>query len=178
MLRMYNQEMTEETEVLLDQADVQRWTSPAFRVQFGQIAFVEAQAEQEKTFRLSAWGLSESLCNLLSDYSNSQIQEAVGWLTMQQNSLVAEMLEQMSFEARLSGSMIPSLEQLFVAIETELYLPRGLRMPVTCITNIVPHGRPMEALDKFVAVLDMSESQVYIQERRGTGTTPQTERLH
>jgi hypothetical protein len=103
---------------------------------------------------------------LLRDYSDGQVEDAARWVTMQQNGLVADILEQMSFDTRLGAAPLPPLEQLFITVDAELYLPRGLRLPVTCVTNIVPHERDDDGLEKFVAVLDPGEVQPYIQERR------------
>ena len=157
--------------------DVERWTSTAYRVRFGQVEFVQTPPDQEGAFHISAWGISQSLCELLGDYSNQQIHDATAHLTLQQNSVVAEILEQVSFSSRLDGGMVPSLEDLFIAIHAEIYLPRGLRMLVTCVTNIVSHGIE-SGLDKFVAILDPGEAQMYVQERKGSSTTTGDKMLH
>jgi hypothetical protein len=59
---------------------------------------------------------------------------------------------------------MPPLQNLFIATNAELFLPRGLKIVVSCVTNIVPR-REDDTVDKFVAVLDPSEAQLYIQER-------------
>lgn len=157
--------------------DVERWTSTAYRIRFGQVEFVQTPPDQEGAFHISAWGISKSLRDLLSDYSNQQIHDATAHLTLQQNSIVAEILEQVSFSSRLEGGMIPSLEELFIAIHAEIYLPRGLRMLVTCVTNIVSHGEDA-GLDKFVAILDPGEAQMYVQERKGNSTPSSDKMFH
>lgn len=158
--------------------DTARWTSPAYQVQFGQIAYVQPQAQQETAFALSAWGVSQGVKTMLAGYSDTEIQQSAEWLTMQQNAMVAQMLEQMSYEMRLDGGTLPPLEDLFITIDAELFLPRGLRMDVTCVTNIVPQGDEHDSLQKFVAVLDPSEARAYIVERRGTNNKGHHERLH
>jgi hypothetical protein len=158
--------------------DTSRWTSPAYQIQFGQIAYVVPQAQQETAFALSAWGISQGLKALLEGYSETDIRASAEWLTMQQNSLVAHMLEQMSYELQLDGAVLPPLENLFITIDSEMFLPHGLRLDVTCVTNIVPQRDEDESLQKFVAVLDPSEARAYILERRGTNSAGQHERLH
>lgn len=158
--------------------DTSRWTSPAYQIQFGQVAYVVPQAHQETAFALSAWGISQGLKALLVGYSDSDVRNSAEWLTMQQNTLVAQMLEQMAYELRLDGAALPPLENLFITIDAEMFLPRGLRMDVTCVTNIVPQGDEQEGLQKFVAVLDPSEARAYILERRGTNSAGNHEKLH
>jgi hypothetical protein len=154
--------------------DTNRWTSPIYNVQFGQVAVVEPEPEQEAAFAVSAWGLSKNLSSLLKDYSDTHVREATEWLTIQQNALVADVLDQMQY----SRQGIPPLEHLFIAIDGELFLPNGLRMLVTCVTNIVPHGTPADGLDKFVAILDPGESDTYVGERKGVGLPTLGERIH
>jgi hypothetical protein len=160
------------------EVDTLRWTSPAYQIQFGQVAYVVPQGQQETAFALSAWGISRGLKALLETYSDSDTRDAAEWLTMQQNSLVAQMLEQMSYELRLDGGSLPPLENLFITIDSEMFLPHGLRLDVTCVTNIVPQGEKNEGLQKFVAVLDPSEARAYILERRGTNSAGHREKLH
>jgi len=143
-----------------------RWTSPAYDVQFGQIDIVTPNDMTEQTFRLSAWGLSLGLRLLLTEYSDQEIRQAISWLTIQQNAYVAMMLEQVMMSAEWTVG-VPPLDHLFLSIDAELYLPRGLRMVVTCVTNIVTLSVDDAALDKFVAVLDPGEAHLYVQERRG-----------
>lgn len=163
--------------------DTGRWTSPVYRVQFARIERVQVPAWDddpdylEPPFHLSAWGISEGLYSLLVDYSARDIYDATSWLTTTQNRLVVNALEQMSQDSTMHAGNMPSLEHLFIAIETELYLPRGLRMPVSCVTNIVPHGNDTDALDKFVAVLDPGETRFYIRERKASYRPPQ-EQVH
>jgi hypothetical protein len=167
-------------EALNPEIDTSRWTSSAYQIQFGQISYVVPHAQQETAFALSAWGISQGLKALLETYSDSDIKAAAEWLTMQQNTLVAQMLEQMSYELRLEGAALPPLENLFITIEAEMFLPKGLRMDVTCVTNIVPvtHDEEDDSLQKFVAVLDPSEARAYILERRGTNSVGHHEKLH
>lgn len=156
--------------------DVERWTSNAYRVQFGQIEFVQTPPDQEGAFHMSAWGVSSSIRDLLSDYSNQQVCDATAHLTLQQNAIVADILEQMSYSSRLGSNMIPPLEDLFITINAEIFLPRGLKMLVTCVTNIVTYGEEV-GLDKFVAILDPGEAQMYIRERKGS-SDGETKILH
>ncbi len=151
---------------IVDHPQTSRWTSRAYEVQFGQIETLKTGEEEMSAFSLSAWGLSRDLRALLSDYSDVQIHDAAKWVTMQQNNLVADILEQMSYETQLGTANLPPLEQLFITVEAELFLPHGLRLPVTCVTNIVPHDPTEDSLEKFVAVLDPGEVRPYIQERR------------
>lgn len=151
-----------------------RWTSTVYGVQFGQVALLEPQPDQTIAFQMSAWGLSKGLRTLLADYSDAEVSRGIEWLMTYQTILVVNMLEQISMESRF----MPSLEQIFLSIDAELFLPRGLRMSVTCITNIVPRNNDDDGLDKFVAVLDPSEAQAYIQERRGLSLPNADERVH
>ncbi len=159
--------------------DTGRWTSPVYRVQFARVEQVqsvpydEEQDYLEPPFHLSAWGISNGLYSLLDDYSDRAIYDATAWLTTTQNRLVVTALEQMSQDTLRHEEPMPSLEYLFIAVEAELYLPRGLRMPVNCVTNIIPHGADTNALDKFVAVLDPGETRFYIQERKANYRPPQ-----
>jgi hypothetical protein len=171
---MYTDRKIETTSSHIIPFDTNRWTSPVYNVQFGQVSIVAPEAEQEAAFKVSAWGLSKNLRSLLKDYSDAHVREATEWLTLQQNALVADVLEQMQY----SGQAIPPLEHLFIAIDGELFLPNGLRMLVTCVTNIVPHGTPSDGLDKFVAILDPGESDKYVIERKGVGLPTFGERIH
>lgn len=146
--------------------DTERWTSSAYQITFDQIALIDSQENPDASFRLSAWGISTSLRQLLADYSDQDIRKAVDWLTIQQNAYVALMLEDamLNVEQRID---LPMLDQIFISIDAELYLPRGLRMIVTCITNIVQVDENNHELDKFVAVVDPGEAHVYAIERRG-----------
>lgn len=154
--------------------ETSRWTSGAYQVQFGQIGILEFSEEQAAPFQLSAWGLSKDLRELLADYSDADVSKAIEWLMIQQTQLVVQMLEQISIE----HGFVPPLEQMFIAVDGELYLARGLKMMVTCITNIVPRGNDDNGLDKFVAVLDSGEAQNYVEERRGLGNVDSGEKLH
>ena len=154
--------------------DTNRWTSPVYKIRFGHVSIVENEPEQEAAFTVSAWGLSNNLSLLLRDYSAAHIREATEWLTIQQNAMVADVLERMQY----SGRVVPPLEQLFIAIDGELFLPNGLKMHVTCVTNIVPHGNTADGLDKFVAILDPGETDTYIIERKGVGLPTFGERVH
>jgi hypothetical protein len=152
-------------------SELSRWTSAAFQVRFGHIAMLPTHIH-DKNFNMSAWGLSTTLCDLLDQYSREEIAEAGRWLTIQQNAMVAMMLEEITFEAHMSRKQAPAIEDLFFSLDAELYLPRGLRMDVICVTNIVPDQESDDGLEKFVAVLDYSEVEQYIIERRGVGLTP------
>lgn len=156
--------------------DTERWTSSAYQIKFDQIALIDSQENPDASFRLSAWGLSSSLRHLLADYNDEDIRKAVEWLTIHQNAYVALMLE----DAMLKGqkSDLPTLDQIFISIDTELYLPRGLRMIVTCITNIVQVDDNNHELDKFVAVVDPGEAHIYAVERRGISMINPNTRKH
>ncbi|MDQ7024630.1 MAG: hypothetical protein Q9P01_07305 [Anaerolineae bacterium] len=171
---MYSEQ---ETESILHQPipfDTNRWTAHIYTVQFEQVSIMQPEPDEEATFAVSAWGLSKNLSSLLTDYSDKHVREATEWLTLQQNALVADVLEQMQY----SGQAIPPLEHLFIAIDGELFLPYGLRMLVTCITNIVPRGNPSDGLDKFVAILDPSETDSYVSERKDVSLPMFGERIH
>ncbi len=163
---MHQEPMPKRSMRIVDHPQTSRWTSRAYGVQFGQIETLKTGEEELSAFTLSAWGVSRDLRALLGDYSDGQIEDAARWLTMQQNNLVADILEQMSLDTRLGTATLPPLEHLFITVDAELYLPRGLRLPVTCVTNIVPHDDDDDGLEKFVAVLDPGEVQPYIEERR------------
>jgi hypothetical protein len=154
--------------------ETSRWTSGAYEVQFGQIGIVEANPEQAAPFQLSAWGLSKDLRELLGDYSDTDVSRAVEWMMLQQTRMVVHMLEQITIEQ----GFVPPLENLFISVEGELFLARGLKLLVVCITNIVPCGNENEGLDKFVAVLDPGEARNYIEERQGLSSTDSNEILH
>ncbi|GAB5492372.1 MAG: hypothetical protein Phog2KO_25870 [Phototrophicaceae bacterium] len=155
---------------LPEQVDTERWTSSAYQIKFSQISLVDSQENPNASFRMSAWGLSTGLKHLLTDYSEKDIQTSADWLTIQQNAYVAVMLEDamMSFGNTLE---LPMLDQIFISIDAELFLPNGLRMLVTCITNIVQVNDQTHDLDKFVAIVDPGEAQSYILERRGTSSS-------
>ena len=63
--------LPEQSIIELD-SDTARWTSPAYGVRFGRVAEVMGQAAQQETFRVSAWGLSAGLTDLLADYSEGR----------------------------------------------------------------------------------------------------------
>lgn len=144
---------------------VGRWTSPLYAVQFASVETVPDHLDSEYLFDLSAWGISQSLRALLVDYSDEDIRSAVNWLAEQQNYIVTDALSEMVLTMRDNGQYIPRMQSLFVMNEADLFLPKGLRVPVTCVTNIVPRNQPYEAVDKFVAILDPAEAQHYIEER-------------
>lgn len=155
--------------------DTARWTSPAYDVKFGQISELTSQQQDYNSFRVSAWGLSRGLSHLLKDYSQRELQSALDWLIISQNTHMVVMLNQaIEFE----GFGYDMLDQIYVTIDTELFLPRGLRMHVTCITNIVQVDAESGALDKFVAVLDPGEARQYIQERRGMTIQTTAQNVH
>lgn len=161
------------------QSDTARWTSNAYHVQFATIEQIDASDEHDEAFGMSAWGLSRNLQQLLVDYADSAIRHSTRWMAAYQNQLVADALQDMVEQAMLAGENIPDLQDLFIAIETELYLPHGLRMPVCCVTNIIPRGStPAEGMDKFVAILDPSETRAYINERSGNVVPTFEDRLH
>lgn len=151
-----------------------RWTSGVYDVQFGQIGILELNSDQSAPFQLSAWGLSKDLRELLSDYSDTDLSRAIEWLMVQQTHMVVNMLERISYEQ----GFVPPLEQLFISVDGELFLGRGLKMPVICITNIVPRGNEEDGLDKFVAILDHGEARNYVEERRGLNSVDSSEKLH
>jgi hypothetical protein len=160
--------------------DTGRWTSQAYQVQFARVEEVpRIQPDatdpdyMESPFHMSAWGISKGLYSLLEGYTPREIYDATGWLTTMQNHLVVDALEQMKYDAYYDGQHMPPLEYLFIAIDAELYLPRGLKMHVTCVTNIVPHSDKSDELDKFVAVLDPGEAKSYILERKANYRPPQ-----
>lgn len=171
---MFNTNKFEQSPTHPTHFDTTRWTSKIYNIQFGQVAVVQRQPEQEAAFALSAWGLSQRLRALLADFDDTQIRDSAEWLTLQQNALVADVLEQMQYSLQAA----PPLEHLFISIDAELFLPRGLKMIVTCVTNIVPNGSPSDGLDKFVALLDPGEVQSYIVERKGTSVPMWGERIH
>lgn len=146
------------------EADTARWTSDFYRIEFDRISQIIPENVDDDTFRVSAWGLSTGLSQLLASYSAVQVKTAVDWLVIRQNAhmvvMLGEAMRSSDFDFRL-------LDQMFITIDAELFLPRGLRMHVTCITNIVQVGADSAELDKFVAVLDPGEAETYIQERRG-----------
>ena len=146
-------------------AETARWTSPTYNVQFATVAYVDQQPEGEYSFDLSAYGISRLLYSMLDDYSAGDLRQAAEWVTTHQNHVVADILQNMAIAAHQSGETIPALQDLFIATETELYLPHGLKMPVGCVTNIVPRGTIDDGMDKFVALLDPSETKAYIDER-------------
>lgn len=154
-----------------------RWTSSAYKIQFGQVDYVTGQSPQDAGFNMSAWGISENLRALLADFTDAEIASAVEWLTIQQNAYLAILLEEA--RSNLAGDLdSPILEQLFIAIDAELFLPRGLRLIVTCVTNIVQAMTDNNHLDKFVAVLDPGEAKQYIVERRDINTQYNDNLIH
>lgn len=147
------------------ETDTARWTSSTYRIKFAAVGYVDAQIEGEQAFDLSAYGISSTLRTLLEDYSDGDLRIAAAWVAAYQNHDVANALQSMAAHAYNSGADMPELQDVFIAIEADLYLPGGLKMPVTCVTNIVPHGNHEDRMDKFVAVLDPSETRFYIDER-------------
>lgn len=145
--------------------NTERWTSMAFQVQFEQIQHIQNDIDAD-AFRLSAWGISRDLRNLLAAYTDRQITTATMYLTAQQNPIVANILEHVTREARHHNRSLDPVENLFITVGGELFLPHGMRMPVACVTNIVPNGEYEDGIDKFVAVLDPAEVPTYIYERK------------
>lgn len=161
------------------QQDTARWTSPIYRIRFATIDYLHpVSAETDDAFDLSAWGISNGLQSLLRDFKKHDVMQAIRWVATSQNHQVADMLHNIAEDARRTGTDIPPLQDLFIATETELYLPNGLRMSVCCVTNIVPHGEPAMGMDKFVAILDPGEAQSYISERRHLQAYNEHPRVH
>lgn len=146
-----------------------RWTAPAYAVKFGQVEQLPQAPEEQRAFGVSAWGVSVVIRDLLADFSNTQVRDSAEWLTLQQNQLVSEMLVMSQIDWFRVHEPAPPLENMFFSIDTELFLPRGLMMHVTCVTNIVPRGGAEDGLDKFVAILDPGEVPPYIAERKSYG---------
>lgn len=155
-----------------------RWTSPIYAVKFGQVEHIPYYPDEQDAFQMSAWGVSAVLRELLADYSDTQIRSSAEWLTLQQNQVVGEMLVMSQMEQQILNDKMAPLETMFFVVDSELYLPRGLRMQVACITNIVPLGEPDYGLDKFVAIVDPGEVSTYIAERRTQGMAWHTSWLH
>lgn len=163
-MREDNRDQTQEMPVHEHwQHDTARWTSGAYRVQFDTVKYMPGSGDDDM-FDVSAWGISHSLRHLLADYRDEEIRNAAEWLAGNQSTLVANLLEDMAVNAYHQGEAMPPLQNLFIATNAELFLPRGLKIVVSCVTNIVPR-REDDTVDKFVAVLDPSEAQLYIQER-------------
>lgn len=146
-----------------------RWTATAYAVGFGQVEQVPQLSEEQQAFQVSAWGVSAILRELLGDYSNMQVRASAEWLTLQQNQLVSEMLMMSQIDWFREHEPAPPLENMFFSVDTELFLPHGMMMHVTCVTNIVPRGEADDGLDKFVAILEPSEVTAYIAERKSHG---------
>jgi|GEM_PF-2232773 len=159
-------------------ARTSRWTSSSYQIQFDTIALLTTEDDDdEDNFDLSAWGISQSLRDLLADYHDEDVLSATEWLASYQSLLVAQVLEEMAHSARRERSSIPPLHRLFITLEAELYLPHGLRMPVSCVTNIVPYETSGGSVDKFLAILDRGETLAYIEERSDNYQPPRPERL-
>ncbi|MCA9885940.1 MAG: hypothetical protein KC546_15975 [Anaerolineae bacterium] len=159
------------------QSDTARWTSNAYQVQFDTVQYLQSN-EDDESFRMSAWGMSHRLRLLLGDYRDDEIRSATEWLANHQNMIVADMLEDMALHSFRQGETMPPLHTLFIAVETDLFLPRGLKINVSCITNMVPDDDSDDSVDKFVAVLDPSEAHLYVMERSESYTPPRTQYLH
>ena len=157
------------------EADTARWTSPAYHIRFGHIAELTQQQFDIEPFHVSAWGLSDGLSHLLMDYEAIALHPAFEDLISQQNAHMVLMLNQ-AMEA--SDFNYEVLDQVFISIDTEIFLPRGLRMHVTCVTNIVQVDIENASLDKFVAVLDPGEVEHYIRERRGMTISTKRHVIH
>ncbi|MGB7337842.1 MAG: hypothetical protein WBC91_03035 [Phototrophicaceae bacterium] len=156
-------------------ADTARWTSSFYSVEFEQLSEIVSEQPDSEAFRISAWGISRGLHHLLGDYSAHEIKQAADWLVIHQNAHVVVLLSEAMTDADFNFSV---LDQVFISIDAELFLPRGLRMHVTCITNIVQAGSDLSSLDKFVAILDPGEARKYILERRGTHVSSQSAAIH
>ena len=157
------------------EADTARWTSPAFQVRFGHIAELEQQQHEIEPFRVSAWGLSEGLSQLLADYTSSGLHSALDWMIVHQNARMVMMLNEAVVAQDFNYDI---LDRVFISIDTEIFLRGGLRMHVTCVTNIVQVDSETSALDKFVAVLDPGEAEQYIRERRDMIVPPNQNTVH
>ncbi|MEO1289772.1 MAG: hypothetical protein AAFV93_18570 [Chloroflexota bacterium] len=157
------------------EADTARWTSAFYSIEFARISQIAPDDSDHDAFRMSAWGLSNGMSQLLRDYTDEQVKSAVDWLVIQQNAhvvmLLGDAMREFHFDFKL-------LDQMFITIDAELFLPRGLRMHVTCITNIVQVGTDSAELDKFVAVLDPGEASKYVQERRGMTVASPPKHVH
>lgn len=158
-------------------SETARWTSSAYQVQFDTVQYLHAD-EQDDVFRMSAWGMSQRLRSLLSDYRDEEISSATQWLANYQSNVVADLLEDLAVQTFRQGESMPPLHTLFIAVETELFLPHGLKINVSCVTNIVPEDESEDSLDKFVAVLDPSEAQLYVMERSDGYVPQRTQYLH
>lgn len=155
-----------------------RWTSNTYRVRFHTVqSIAETDTSDFNAFQMSAWGISRQLREFLSDYTDGEIRTATEWLAIYQNQMVVDALEMMVQNAHMSGKRVPELENTFIAVEVELFLPRGLKIPVNCVTNIVPASDD-DGMNKFVAVLDPAETRLYIDERTLPIQPPKKSRIH
>ena len=157
------------------EADTARWTSPAFQIRFGHITELAQQSYEIEAFRVSAWGLSEGLSQLLSDYPSSMLHHTLDTLIVNQNAHMVMMLNE---AMTISDFNYDILDQVFITIDTEIFLPGGLRMHVACVTNIAQVNSDTATLDKFVAILDPGEAEHYIRERRGMTLSPKRHTIH
>ncbi|MGJ3237974.1 MAG: hypothetical protein ACFE0Q_04650 [Anaerolineae bacterium] len=152
-----------------------RWTSPAYGINFGHIAKMPIDEQEANIFRFSAWGLSSSLSRLLAHYPESQVKASAQALIADQHEHVIVALEQI-ISGMNSEFYTSDLDHIFVTVPNcDMFLAGGLRLPVTCVTNIlqVKGGPEVATLNKFVAVLDAGEVQPYITERMGMIITRQ-----
>lgn len=142
-----------------------RWTSPAYSVNFGLLASIEDDDMERDIFSRSVWGVSEGLRELLSDYSDIRLRQSATWLTLQQNHMVARMLDDLAGDTSYQMPSLSTLEKLFIVIDSELFLP-GLKLVVTCVTSVMLDEDEEDGITRFVALLDPGEVQQYITERQ------------
>lgn len=143
--------------------DTMRWTSKEYDITFHRIT-QESPIESPDGMTLTAWGISNNLQSFLVDYSietvNRVVRSYLPYVIDTVVGIIAELLER----TERQGDAIPPLESLYLVVQADLIMPDRSVFPVDFITNIVKQPNPLKVM-KFIAVVDPSESGVYIDER-------------
>jgi len=143
--------------------DTLRWTSKEYDITFHRVT-QESPVQSSEGVTLTAWGISNNLQSFLVDYSVETVNWTVRSYLPHVIDTVVDIIAELIEQSERTGQDIPPLETLYLVVQADLVMPDASIFPVDFVINIVKRRNPLEVM-KFIAVVDPSESGVYIDER-------------
>jgi len=143
--------------------DTIRWASVDYQIKFERIT-QETPIKAPEGLTLTAWGLSKNLNLLLNNPSPEQITDIVRSYLPYIIETVVDMIALMIDESERTNSRFPPIDSLYLVVQADLVMPGYSILPVDFVTNIVRSQKPDKVI-KFIALLDPSETSIYIDER-------------
>lgn len=143
--------------------DTVRWSSADYQIKFERIT-QEAPVKAPEGLTLTAWGLSKNLNLLLNNPKPAQITDIVRSYLPYIIDTVVDMIAAMIDESERSNTRFPPIDSLYLVVQADLVMPGYSILPVDFVTNIIRSHKPNKVI-KFIALLDPSETSIYIDER-------------